>query len=206
MIDTVGLPAPHEPLALRHLILVKHSLPQIEPAVPAREWQLSDEGRNRCAALAQQLAAYRPASIVSSHEPKAAETAALLAAGLHTRARSADDLHEHDRYAAGWLGTPARFNAAVEAFFAHPSELRFGSETADQAHARFAAAVAREVAAADGNVIIVAHGTVIALFVARCTGAAPFPLWQRLGLPSYVVLALPAHNLVAVGEAISAAN
>ncbi len=37
---------------VRRLILVKHSLPVLEPAVPAREWRLGEEGRRRCAGLA----------------------------------------------------------------------------------------------------------------------------------------------------------
>ncbi len=47
-----------------------------------------------------------------------------------------------------------------------------------------------------------AHGTVIALFVSRCAGIAPFPLWQRLGLPSYLVLALPTYNLSIIADTV----
>ena len=39
----------------RHLILVKHSLPEIMEDVPAREWILSAEGRARCKRLADRL-------------------------------------------------------------------------------------------------------------------------------------------------------
>lgn len=187
--------------SMRYLILVKHSLPEMRSDVPARAWRLSEAGRRRCTPLAERLHAYCPATIVSSREPKAAETGALLAAALGNTAQQADNLHEHERPAAGFL--PAgQFEAAVEAFFAHPEELRFGSETAAQAHERFHAAVEREVAAAPGNVIIVAHGTVISLLVARCAGLAPFPLWQRLGLPSYVVLALPTYELISIADSI----
>jgi broad specificity phosphatase PhoE len=47
-----------------------------------------------------------------------------------------------------------------------------------------------------GNVIVIAHGTVIALFVAYCTSLPVLPLWRRLGLPSFVVLTLPGFGLV----------
>lgn len=191
-------------MSMRYLILVKHSLPEVNPAMPAHAWRLSDEGRRRCAVLAARLTTYCPATIVSSREPKAAETATLLATAFGAPARQADDLHEHDRRAAGFL-PEAQFEAAVESFFAHPHELRFGSETADQAHVRFHAAVEREVAAAPGNVIVVAHGTVLALFVARCAGVAPFPLWQRLGLPSYVALTLPDYQLSSIADTVDLA-
>ncbi len=42
------------------------------------------------------------------------------------------------------------------------------------------------------NIAVVAHGTVITLFVARAAGIEPFALWRRLGLPSFIVLSLPA--------------
>ncbi len=42
------------------LILVKHSLPEIVPALPANEWRLSEGGRPRCRVLAERLAAYSP--------------------------------------------------------------------------------------------------------------------------------------------------
>jgi broad specificity phosphatase PhoE len=68
--------------------------------------------------------------------------------------------------------------------FVHADMLVMGSETATQARERFARAVEavlqRHMA---GNVVIVARGTVITLFVAAVAGIEPFPLWQRLGLP-----------------------
>jgi broad specificity phosphatase PhoE len=48
------------------------------------------------------------------------------------------------------------------------------------------------------NLAIVAHGTVISLFVSRLTNADPFLLWKRLGLPSFVVLSLPDSQIIAV--------
>lgn len=50
---------------------------------------------------------------------------------------------------------------------------------------------------------MVAHGTVIALAVARAAGVAPFPLWRRLGLPSVVLLSRPGLALVEVVESIA---
>src|SRR5215212_820542 len=82
-----------------HLILVKHSLPTIVPGVPASEWTLSTEGRQRCDALVARLRDYTPTVIATSDEPKAAETARLLAVGLgFTESLTVDhDLREHER-------------------------------------------------------------------------------------------------------------
>ena len=52
------------------------------------------------------------------------------------------------------------------------------------------------------NVVIVAHGTVITLYVAQHTGVEPLPLWRRLGLPSFVVLSLPDLGMLDVIERV----
>jgi broad specificity phosphatase PhoE len=187
---------------MHHLILVKHSQPQIVTAVPAAQWRLSDEGRRRNAALAERLAAYQPAAIVASREPKAMETGYTVASILDAPFVTVEGLHEHDRGGVGWL-EPADFEAAVARLFSHPTELVFGRETAVQARERFAAAVDAAIAAHPaGNLAIVAHGTVIALLVAARAGVAPFSLWRRLGLPSFVVLSLPDMALVEIVEQI----
>ena len=67
---------------MRSLILVKHSLPEILPTVSASRWLLSDEGRRRCEPLAERLRVFHPTAIVTSVEPKAAETGAIVARKL----------------------------------------------------------------------------------------------------------------------------
>ena len=90
---------------------------------------------------------------------------------------------------------------AVAEFFRNPDRLVLGCETADQAHARFAGAVGRLLQEhAASNLVVVAHGTVISLFVARLLGWEPFPLWRRLGLPSFVVLSHSPLSLVTFVE------
>ncbi len=185
------------------LILVKHSLPTIIPDVPAAEWELSDEGRRRCQALAQELRPYRPEGVIASVELKALETAHLLAAHLMLPVTSFPGLYEHARQTAPF-GTPQEFEANVARLFARPDELVFGEETADQAHRRFSRAVEAALERFPYRCpVIVAHGTVISLFVSRRCNLDPFPLWQRLGLPSFVVLSRPAYDLITVKEAIS---
>ena len=63
----------------KYLILVKHSLPEIIKNMPAREWKLSVEGQIRAQRLAERLNQYQPEVIVSSIEPKAQETAEIIA-------------------------------------------------------------------------------------------------------------------------------
>jgi broad specificity phosphatase PhoE len=179
------------------LILVKHSLPEIVENIPTREWRLSAEGQVRCKHLADQLAKYQPGQIISSVEPKARETAELVAKELNLSAIVFDDLHEHDRSNMGYL-SKEKFQESIREFFAKPDELVFGNETADQAYQRFQTAIASILRQfPNQRLVVVAHGTVISLFASRLTGISNLSLWEELGLPSFVVLDLELKSLIA---------
>jgi broad specificity phosphatase PhoE len=187
---------------MRKVILVRHSAPEIEPSVPAREWHLSAAGRQRCRGLATALRSHDPTRIITSTEAKAIETGELVAQALGLPWLTAEDLHEHDRSNVGFLSSEG-FAASVARFYEQPTQLVFGSETAEQAYQRFAGGVADVIQQyPEDTLAIVAHGTVISLFVARATGVEPLPFWKRLGLPSFVVLSLPGPRVQAVVEMV----
>jgi broad specificity phosphatase PhoE len=184
------------------LILIRHSQSQQEPERPASQWPLTAEGRRRCIALSARLAVFTPNLIVTSRERKASETGTLVAARLGLPVVTVGGLHEHLRERAGWLSNQ-EFDQAVATFFAQPDALVFGEETASQASARFDTAVQTVLASHLGqNVAIVAHGTVITLFVANHTGLTPLPFWKRLGMPAIVVLSLPDLKLLELVERV----
>lgn len=175
--------------------MVKHSLPEQNPQIVASQWRLSQEGRRRCIALAEQISSYQAAIVVTSAEPKAIETASLLSDNLGISFEEFEGLHEHDRSNVGYLAKKD-FEAAVEAFFDRPAELVLGRETATQALARFSAAIERVLLKySSGNVVIVTHGTVLTLFTAFHLNMKAFPYWQSLGLPSMTILTLPKFEL-----------
>lgn len=129
--------------------------------------------------------------------------AALVATRLGPRWETVEGLHEHERDNVGLLGEEA-WQAAIARLFALPDELVLGRETAVQARERFTRAVAGVLERAlAGNVVIVAHGTVITLYVAQCAGVEPLPLWRRLGLPSFVVLSLPERRVLETVEQLA---
>jgi len=192
------------------LMLVKHSLPEIVPTQPARRWVLAETGRRRCKTLASKLGAHQPHVIVTSAEPKAVETGQIVARLLDKPCETAPGLHEHDRSNESF-GTLEQFEASVAEFFARPGELVYGAETADQAHRRFSQALAGVLEQYPGqNVVVVAHGTVITLFVTRAAGIRfspplrreAFAFWQRLGLPSFVVLSRPGFDVLEIVEEV----
>lgn len=185
----------------RRLVLVRHSLPEFVVGVPASKWPLSDEGRRRCHRLAARLATYDLAAVITSTEPKAAETGQIVADSLGLPLETAPGLHEHERGVVTSTGDQESFQAQVSHLFERPDELIFGTETADQADARFASAVAAVIDEyPHGNLAIVAHGTVMSLFISRATGLDPVPFWKSLGLPAFAVLSLPDLRLLEVIE------
>ncbi len=187
---------------MKYLILVKHSLPEMIPTIPAKQWKLSNEGQLRCKRLAEKLASYSPEIVISSTEPKAIETAQNIARHMGTSFRTLEGLHEHDRAGVGFLHRE-QFESRVHELFEHPDELVMGAETANQARERFTnALLSIETEYPDQNIVVVAHGTVITLFVEEVTGLEPFPFWRKLDVPSFVVLSLPGHELITVMESV----
>lgn len=184
----------------RVVILVKHAMPEIVPGTAAAAWGLSAAGRAACAPLAARLAAFSPDRVVASAEPKAAETGALAASILGVPVSTAPGLHEHDQDGTPYL-EPEPWRSLVAAFFARPDERVHGRETATEAADRFAGAVGVVLDTHPaGRTVVVAHGRVISLFVARTNAVDPFALWKRPGLPSFVVLSLPGLEVIEVVE------
>src|SRR4051794_19055287 len=106
---------------MAHLYLVRHSVPEIDPSVPASQWHLSAEGILRASSLAQNLAASVPniEIIVSSAEPKARETAEILSEVTGLPFSVVAGLHEHERTRQAFL-VRGRFEEKIVEFFANP--------------------------------------------------------------------------------------
>jgi broad specificity phosphatase PhoE len=188
---------------MQTLILVKHSVPEIVPTLPASQWRLSPEGQQRCHPLAELIAPYQPDVILTSQELKAIETGQLLASFLNLSAQTWPDLHEHCRDQGDFLASRQEFEQRITELFQSPDQLVFGSETAVQATHRFTTAMNRVlIAFPRKTVVIVAHGTVISLYVGACTGIDAYALWQRLQLPSFVVLARPEYTVEGIIERV----
>lgn len=183
-----------------YLILVRHSLPEILPGIPASSWRLSPEGERRCLLLAQRITAYHPGVVVSSHEIKAVETARWVADRVRQPVQILDGLEEHHREKVAFSGQ-LDFKKRVKQFFEHPGELVFGSETALQAEERFSKTLSTVI---DHNpsksLVVVTHGTVISLFIWRRIGVEPYQFWQNLGMPAYVLLPLPELDEILMVE------
>lgn len=180
----------------KYLILVKHSVPQIEKDRPANTWTLSEEGKSRALRLVEELREFSPEVIVSSDESKAKETAEIVATRFQLELQVRPDLYEHDRSNVPFLSHDV-FQASIREFFQKPNELVFGRETANQAYTRVYRAIHSILNEhTNKTVVIVTHGTVISLFVSRLTGSSATELWNQLGLPSLVAMDLQSSTLI----------
>ncbi|HEX4301183.1 MAG TPA: histidine phosphatase family protein [Rhizomicrobium sp.] len=174
-------------MTAQRIVFIRHGKPQIVESVPSAQWRLSQEGKMASAALAPLLSDYTFKDIASSPEPKAVDTAAALAAPLGLGVETDPGFAEHARGSVGFIPL-AQLEASIARFFASRDEIVFGDETADAAYARFAAALARQTAKGARDIMIVTHGTVLTLHLARTLGFDPFPFWKALATPAAIVL------------------
>ena len=166
---------------------MRHAEPAINRGLPASRWPLSADGRASCQPLAEALSGYAPAHVASSREPKAMETARLVAAALEIEWTAHDGLEEHHRESVPFLGN---FRTRVADFFARPDQRVLGEESAAECLERFSAAVDAVLAGWSWRrpAIIVTHGTTMSLLAARRTGREPMAIWDSLRLPCLLLL------------------
>ena len=176
------------------LILVRHSDPDADPAVPPSDWPLSAGGRTRARALAERLRPLSPDAIYSSPERKARETAGILAAALGLRATIVPDLHEHDRTGVPFYHTPGHFEEQVRRLFASPQDRVFGNESAADCLHRFRRAIGVVNGSRARRPVVVTHGTVMSLYIADEVGVDAGGLWRQLTMACFAVLGDASHE------------
>ncbi len=125
------------------------------------------------------------------------ETAQIMAEILGLTVEGLEGLHEHLRSKAAHTSQEV-FEASVRTFFEQPDRLVYGDETADQAATRFCQAVEaiQEQYAGQVPLVIVSHGTVISLFVARAYGIDPFHFWKSLVMPCMILLSARSAEII----------
>lgn len=182
----------------RQIVLVKHAQPVLDDLEPAREWLLGGEGEAQSSRLAASLRRFAPFHLVSSAEPKAFRTCEIVASQLGIAMTPVEGLREIDRPVLPIVSVEEhqRWNAQI---FRQFEERVVGAESAREALDRFSAAVLEELRqAGEGNLVVVAHGAVISLFVAAHNDVDAFELWKKLRCPSFAVLETPSLTLVEV--------
>lgn len=171
------------------LYLVRHAWPEVRPGVPPDQWPLAVQGQAAATGLGRSVRGDGIVAVRSSEEIKAAETAELIADALDAACGTDPDLGEVRQRA--WVEDG--YEATVERFFSQPDRSPDGWERAADAQARFAGAVGRFAETlGGGHGLVVAHGLVLALYLARFRGQAVVDLddWRAVRLPDLAVVDL----------------
>jgi broad specificity phosphatase PhoE len=184
---------------MSQLILIRHSLPERDTTIPAAQWRLSHQGRERCGALAEQLKPYNLTLMISSVEPKAVETARLAGGHLGIASQIAAGLHEHDRSNVGFLPERGRFEALVREFFDKPGEKVFGTESANDVYKRIFAALQNLIEKYPAETLgVISHGTVITILLSMANDISPFDFWKNMSFPSIMQIGWPNCEILKV--------
>ncbi|MFO7544947.1 MAG: histidine phosphatase family protein [Trueperaceae bacterium] len=188
------------------LVLVRHGRTEPQVGVPAAAWTLAPSALDDVRRLAELLAreAGPPVdAVVTSSEPKAVATGRALAKEWRVPATIGHDLEEHHRGATPVLA-PEEWRQTIRRFFAQPDVLVFGSETGNEAVARFERGVRAALAERPGKrLALVTHGTVLAAALARANDLDAFALWSTLAMPE--ALLVRAGDLRLVGRVVPSA-
>lgn len=175
---------------MRQVILIRHAAPEIVEGESPKLWRLSEKGRKQATRAASALGSslYLPDKIITSRELKAVETGQIIADALHIPVEAVDNLHEHDRTGEPFFPDDI-FIQKVTQFFAQPDKLVFGRESADTAFARFKDAVQRCLDENPDDLLgIVAHGTVLSLYIGQTLNIDPHTFLKSLRMASIIIL------------------
>jgi broad specificity phosphatase PhoE len=169
----------------RHVHLVRHGLPLVDPDAAASSWTLDPAGVGSISALRASGRLPDRAAWFSSPEPKARETAATL---TDQPVEVIDALREQVRLHVGWIPD---FDAVLAEAFARPERSAYdGWEPLDATGRRISAAV-RDLLRRHptGDLVLVGHGTSLALVAADLTGTPVNPFAPAaMGFPDVVTV------------------
>lgn len=168
------------------LILVRHAQSAPDPALPDRDWPLSELGRQQALDLAPALAELGVDALASSPYHRAIAT--LRPYADHAGLDIAVDEDLRERSLGNWMADIADAEEAVRRMHADLDFQREGGESGRACIARFEAALARVVAANPGRTVAVgSHGGVLGHLIARQGVTLPDAFWKRIRNPHLFV-------------------
>jgi 2,3-bisphosphoglycerate-dependent phosphoglycerate mutase len=163
------------------LYLIRHAHSQ-RTALPAEAWALSEPGIRQARKLAE-LPFWREVQIIcSSWEPKALQTAQIVAEQHSLPIEPVFDLRELRRTE----GVVADYEAAVHEVLKNTFKSHHGWEPAGEAQTRTVTAIERLLMLHEGETLaVVSHGLVLTLYLAYLTDTPPtLDLWQSFPFAS----------------------
>lgn len=143
----------------------------IDKNVSIHEWDLSEAGREKLQKILDLSWISSIGAVYSSNEQKAKAAGKVIAEKLNLSLKIKQELGEMDRSSTGFLPYD-EFTSVVEEFFQNPDKSIRGWERATDAQDRIIK-VLEEIqgeVSQDNNILIVSHGGVGALLLAKLEG------------------------------------
>lgn len=182
------------------IVLIRHAKSVQQTDTSAHNWHLAQDGRAQCIQVARRLQKYEIGSMHSSDEPKAQETAELIAgelSGVGVQLNRA--LRETQRQSAPFYADVQDFRRAIQTAMERPQEVVYGEEAFEAARQRFAGAIQTIVEGSSGHSTgVVSHGTIMALYMADVMGMRPYDLWKLMDMPAYAVFRLADMKIMEI--------
>jgi broad specificity phosphatase PhoE len=181
-------------MADRTLYLIRHAHTR-QTALPAETWPLSDLGLLQAQRLAEQPFWQDVHIICASVEPKALQTAQIVAERHDLPVEPSFDLRE--------LRCPGDFvsdyEAAVREVLANPTASLNGWEPAGEAQTRIMTAIERLLMLHENETLaVVSHGLVLTLYLAYLADATPtLDLWHSISFASAIQIDPEGHQVLA---------
>jgi 2,3-bisphosphoglycerate-dependent phosphoglycerate mutase len=179
------------------LYLVRHAHSQ-QTALPVETWPLSELGRQQAQRLAE-LPFWQDVHIIcASIEPKALQTAQIVAARRDLPVEPVFDLRELRR-PGNLVGD---YESAVRQVFNNPTTSVNGWEPAGEAQTRIVTAIERGLMLhEDKTLAVVSHGLALTLYLAYLTDILPsLELWQSISFASAIRVDPDARMIIARAE------
>jgi broad specificity phosphatase PhoE len=151
-----------------------HTQIRVDPAVPVRDWHLSDEGRARVLRVVNAPWMSRVTRVITSTEYRVIEVAHIFAERRDLPVEVHAGLDDSARPPVDFLSV-VELDRTLNAFFARPETgARPGWEAAADAQRRVAAAIHTLLAAktGEGDLLIVGHGRIGTLLLCHLAGLA----------------------------------
>jgi broad specificity phosphatase PhoE len=163
----------------RGIILIRHAMPEVVRGVASQLWELGDSGREDCVLLAHHLPRGLASTAWSSAEPKARQTAEVVAIRRGLTVQVDARFGEVDR--------PTTWDGDYRERAAHYLATGEGEgwEPREAVVRRFTAAIADALVCSggDGDLVVVDHGLALSLYVASCSPVDSIPFWRALTFP-----------------------
>lgn len=166
------------------ILLVRHGPPQIEPGQDPSLWRLSDAGREAVTLLARVPVWTEASRVFASPEPKARETAEILA--RETIPVTILPTLREALCPMPFMPDPEDFRRSVMAYV-DGAPVPCAEPLSDVA-VRWAESLAAMAPEPGETVIAVSHGRAMSIWLAQLQGGRASDVWRTLRLPDWRVV------------------